>query len=97
MVESSVEEEIASSSSSGHPDSPETQPLEQADAEDTQDETSEGALAISAEEENFLLGDTAPTTGRSPASDTSSVAGHLASLQVSTPPCGVPEDGDTSK
>ena len=96
-MESSREESIAFRDSPGHSDSPETQPLEQADAEDAQAETSEGALAISVEEENILLGDTAPATGRSPASDTSSVAGHLASLQVSTPPYGIPEDGDTSK
>ena len=54
-------------------------------------------MAVSAQEEGLLLGDTVPATGRSLASDMSSVAGHLASLQVSTPPCGVPEDGDTSK
>ena len=97
MVESSREESIASSDSPSHPDHSESQPPEQADAEGAQAETFEGALAISAEEENLLLGDTAPATGRSPVSNTSSVAGHLASLQVSTPPRGVSEDGDTSK
>ena len=97
MVESSTEDSIASSNSPGHADYSEAQPPEQADAEGAQAGVPEGALAISAEEENILLGYMAMARGRSPASDTSSVAGHLALLQVSTPPHGVPEDGDTSK
>ena len=97
MVESSTEENIASSSSPGCPDSPGAWPQEQADAEGAQAGASEGTLTISAEEEQILMGDQAPATGRSLASDMSSVAGHLASLHVHTPPHEVPEGGDTSK
>ena len=57
--------------------------------------TSEETIAISAEEEQLLLDGAAPVG--SPASDTSTVARHLASLQVTTPPREAPEDGDTSK
>ena len=88
---------MASSGFPGLPDSPEAQPQEQADAEGAQSGASEGTLTISAEEEQIFMGDPTPTTGRSPASDTSSVTGHLASLHVHTPPHEVPEDGDTSK
>ena len=56
-----------------------------------------GNLTVSAEEEKILIGDQTPTKGRSPASDTASVMGDLARLQVHTPPHQVPEDGDTSK
>ena len=56
MVESSTEESVASSSSPGHPDSPEVQPQEQADADGTQAASSEGNLAITPEEEKILLG-----------------------------------------
>ena len=97
VVESSAEESIASNGSPGHTDSPETQLLEQADAEGTQTGTPKGTLAISAEEEQLLLEGTASAPGESPASDTSYVTGHLALLQVNIPPHGELEDGDTSK
>ena len=95
MVESSVEESIASSGSPGQSDDPETQPPEQAEVEGTQAGTSEDAVAISVEEEQILLDGTALVG--SPASDASSVTGHLATMQVSTSPREVMEDGDTSK
>ena len=95
MVESSVEESIASSGSPGQPDDQDTQPPEQAEATGTQAETSDDGVAIMAEEEWLLLESTAPVG--SPGSDASSVTGHMASLQVNTPPHEATEDGDTSK
>ena len=97
MVESSTEESIASSNSPDHPDNPEVQSQEQADAEGDEAGASEGHSTISAKEEQILMGDQAPATERSLASDTSSVTGHLVALHIHTPPHEVPEDGDTSK
>ena len=86
VVESSTEESVASSSSPGCPDSPEVQPQEQADADDTQAASSEGNLAITPEEEKILLGSQTPQTGDSPASETASVTRDLARMRVTTPP-----------
>ena len=96
MVESSTEESVASSSSPGHPDSLEVQPQEQADVDGTQAASSEGNLTITPEEEKILLGSQTPQTGDSPASDTTSVTGDLARMQVNTPPHQQPEGGDAS-
>ena len=96
MVESSTEESVASSSSPGHPDSPEVQPQEQADADGTQAASSEGNLAITPEEEKILLGSQTPQTGDSPASETTSVTGDLARMQVNSPLHQQPEGGDAS-
>ena len=96
MVESSTEESVASSSSPGHPDSPEVQPQEQADADGTQAASFEGNLTITPEEEKILLGSQTPQTGDSPASETVSVTGDLARMQVNTPPHKQPESGDAS-
>ena len=100
MVESSTEEGESDSPNPDSPDhsnSPEMQPPPEAAAEDTQAGPSHGNLAMSPKEERILMGDQPPTTGLSPASDTTSVTGDLARLQVQTPPHQVPEDGDTSK
>ena len=75
VVESSTEESVTSSSSPGHPDSPEVQRQELADADGTQAVSSEGNLAITPEEEKILLGSQTPQTGDSPASKTASVTG----------------------
>ena len=97
MLESSTAESIASGNSPGHPNSPETQPQKHADAEGAQAGASKSNLTISVEEEEILMGDQAPVTRRSLASDTSSVTGHQALLHICTPPHEVPGDGDTSK
>ena len=94
-VESSVEESLASSGSPGQPNNQETQPPEQVEAEGMQAWTPDDSVAVTAEEEQLLLESTA--LGDSPASDVSSMTGHMAALQVTTPPCEVTEDGDTSK
>ena len=96
MVESSMEESVASSSSPGCPNSPEVQPQEQADADGTQAASSEGNLAITPEEKKILLGSQTPQTGDSPASETTSVTGDLARMPVNTPPHQQPEGGDAS-
>ena len=96
MVESSAEESVASSSSPGHPDSPEVQPQEQADADGTQAASSEGNLTITLEEEKILLGSQTPQTGDNPASETASVTGDLARMQVNSPLHQQPEGGDAS-
>ena len=94
-VESSEEESLASSDSPGRPEDQGSQPQEQAEAEDTQAETADNNAVVTVEEEQLLLDNTAPH--ESPASDASSVTGHMAALQVNTPPCQVTEDGDTSR
>ena len=94
VVESSTEESVASSSSPGHPNSPQVQPQEQADAEGTQAASSEGNLAITPEEEKILLGSQTPQAGDSPASETTSVTGDLARMWVNTPLHQQPEGGD---
>ena len=66
MDESSTEESVASSSSPGHPNSPEVQPQEQADADGTQAASSEGNLAITPEEEKILLGRSDSSNRRQP-------------------------------
>ena len=91
IVESSTAE-----SSPGHPDSPGVQPQEQADADGTQAASSEGNLAITPEEEKILLGSQTPQAGDSPASETASVTGDLARMQVNTPPHQQLEGGDAS-
>ena len=96
MVESSTEESVASSSSPGHPDSPEVQPQEQADADGTQAASSGGNLTITPEEEKILLGSQTPQTRDSPASETASVTGDLARMCVDTPLHQQPEGGDAS-
>ena len=96
MVESSTEESVVSSSSHGHPDGSEVQPQEQADADGTQAAPSEGNLAVMPEEDKILLGSQTPQTGDSPASETASVTGDLARMQVNTPPHQQPEGDDAS-
>ena len=99
-VESSREEEESDSPNPDSPDCsniPETQPHLEADVESTQAGTSEGNLAVTPKEERILMQDQPMQTGLSPASDTTSVMGDLARLQVHTPPHQGPEDGDTSK
>ena len=87
---------MASNSPSGHPDSPGVQPPEQADADGPQAASSEGNLTITPEEEKIFLGGQTPQTGDSPASETASVTGDLARLQVNTPPHQQSEGGDAS-
>ena len=94
MVESSTEESVASSSSPGHPNSPEVQPQEQADADGTQAASSDGNLAVTPEEEKILLGSQTPQTGDSPASETASVTRDLARMQVNSPLHQQAEGGD---
>ena len=95
VVESSAEESSASGGSPEQPDDQETQPQEHAKAEGTPAGNPDDGAAITAEEERLLLDSTVPTG--SPASDASSVKGHMVSLQVNMPPHEVTEDGDTSK
>ena len=95
MVESSEEESLASSGSPGQPNDQETQPPEHVKAEGTQARTPDNGVAVTAEEEQLLLESTAPVG--SPASDASSVAGHMAAIQVNMPPREATEDGDASK
>ena len=87
---------MVSSSPPGCPDSPEVQPQEQADADGTQAASSEGNLAITPEEEKIVLGSQTPQTGDSPASETTSVTGNLARMQVTTPLHQQPEGDDAS-
>ena len=89
IVESSTAE-----SSPGHPNSTEVQPQEQAHADGTQAASSDSNLAITPEEEKILLGSQTPQTGDSPASETASVTGDLARMQVSTPLHQQSEGGD---
>ena len=82
-----------------------THPQKEADAKSTQEEVdaegaqsvaSGGSITVSPEEEQILMGGQTPTKG-SPASDTSSMTGDMARLQVHTPPCEETEDDGTSK
>ena len=82
VVESSIEESVASHSSPGS----EVQPQEQAEADGTQAAASEGNLAITPEEEKILLGSEISAAGDSPTSETASVTGDLARMQVNSPP-----------
>ena len=93
-VETSTEESESSTSSSDDPDDPEAQPLEQADGEGAQVAPSEGNLAVTPKEEKILLGGETPQTGDSQASETASVTGDLARMQVNSPLHEQPEDGD---
>ena len=96
VVESSLEESETSSSSSELPDDPEVWPPEQADVDGTQAMSSEGNLTITPEEEEILLGGETPQTGDSHASETVSVTGDLARMQVNSPPHEQPEGDDVS-
>ena len=89
-----TEESESSTSSSDDPDDPEAQPPEQADAEGAQVTPSEGNLAVTPEEEKILMGDETPQTGDGQATETASVTGDLARMQVNSPPHEQPEDGD---
>ena len=93
-MQSSTEENIASSSSPGRSNSPEVQPQEQADKDGTQAAFSEGNLTVTPEEEKILLGSQTPQTGDSPASETTSVTGDLARMQVNSPLHQQPGGGD---
>ena len=94
-VEIPMEESESSTSSSNDPDDPEVQPPEQADAEGAQVAPPEGNLAVTPEEEKILIGDETPQTGDGQATETASVTGDLARMQVNSPPHEQPEDGDT--
>ena len=83
--------------SPSHSSSPKTQPHAEADTEGTQSLASGGNLTVSPKEDDILTGDQTHTKGQSPASDTSSMTGDMAWLQVHYSPCQEPEDGDTSK
>ena len=91
-----MEESETSSSSSDDPDDPEAQPPEQADVEGAQVAPSEGNLAVTPAEEKILLGGETPQTGDGQASETASVTGDLARMQVNSPPHEQPKDGDAS-
>ena len=65
--------------------SQEAEPSMEVDMDDIPPLTSGGAITVTAEEEEMLMGD--PT----------SVAGEMAKLQVSSPDCHKPEDGETSQ
>ena len=96
-MESSDEESQASSGSPGQTDDQEMSLQEHGEARDDQAGTSgDGAIAtvITAEQEQLLLGSATP--GESPTSDASSVTGHMAALQVATPPHEAAEDSETS-
>ena len=100
QMESSREEEESDPSGADSPgcsNSPETQPQEEADAEGTQSVVSGGNITVSLEEEEILMGDQTPAKGHSPASDTSSMTGDMARLQVHTPPREGTEDDGTLK
>ena len=92
-----MEESVASSNSSGQPDDQETQPTGPAEAGGTQAGTSDSGAAVTAEEEQLLLDSTAPVGSPASDADISSMTGHMASLQVNTPPHEAAEDGDTSR
>ena len=64
--------------------SQEAEPSMEVDVDDIPPLTSDGAITVTAEEEEMLMGD--PT----------SVAGEMAKLQVSSPDSHKPEDGETS-
>ena len=89
-----TEESESSTSSSNDPDDPEAQPPEQADAEGAQVAASEGNLAVTPKEEKILFGSETPQTGDGQATETASVTGDLARMQVNSPPHEQPEDGD---
>ena len=95
VVESLAEKSQAPSGPPGQPKDQEAQPLEHVEAGGTQTWTPDNGIAIMADEDQLLLESTAPDG--SPASDASLVTGHMAALQVNTPPREVAEDGDTSK
>ena len=65
--------------------SQEAEPSMEVDVDDILPLTSGGAITVTAEEEEMLMGD--PT----------SVAGEMAKLQVSSPDSHKPEDGETSQ
>ena len=92
-VRMETEESESSSSSSDDPDDSEAQPLEQAEEEGAQAAPSEDNLAITPEEK-ILLGDETPQTEDGQATETASVTGDLARMQVNSPPHAPPKDGD---
>ena len=67
------------------------------DTDGTQPVASGGNITLSPKKDEILTGDQTHTKGQRPASDTSSMMGDMARLQVHTPPHQEPEDGDTSK
>ena len=77
---------------SGH-----TQPPLEAEAEGIQAGASDGNLAVSPKEERILMGEQTSTVGQSPASDTSSMTGSMATLQLHTPPHEGTKGDETSK
>ena len=85
MVEEPEESGLTCVESTSPPGSQETEPSIEVDMDSTQTLTSGGAITISAEEEQILMGD--PT----------SVAGEMAKLQVSSPDSHKPEGGETSQ
>ena len=56
----------------------------------------EGTSAITAEEEELLLYSADAAPRQSPESETASVTGHMASMQVDVPLQVMSEEGDTS-
>ena len=83
--------------SPSHLRNPETEPPMEAGIEGTQSVASGGSITVSPKEDDFLTGDQTHTKGQSPASDTGSVSEDMARLQVHSPPCQEPKDGETSK
>ena len=85
MVEEPEESGLTGVESTSPLESQEMEPSMEVDVDSTLPLTSGGDITVSAEEDEMLMGD--PT----------SVAGEMAKLQVSSPNCHKPEDGETSQ
>ena len=85
MVEEPEGSSLTGAESTSPPRSQETEPSMEVDMDSTQPLASGGAMTITAEEEQILMGD--PT----------SVAGEMAKLQVSSPDSHKPEGGETTQ
>ena len=84
MVEEPEESGLTGAESTSPPRNQETEPSIEVDEDSSLPLTSGGGITVSAEEEQILM------------DDSTSVAGEMARLQVSSPDSHKPEDGKTS-
>ena len=90
-MESSREESLTGEESPGHSGDHETEHLGEADMEITPLAASGDAI-VTPEEDEILTGAQTNPKDQGPSSDTASVSGEMARLQVHSPPCE--ESGD---
>ena len=84
MVEEPEESGLTGVESTSPPGNQETEPSMEVDEDSAPPLTSGGGITVSAEEEQILM------------DDSTSVAGEMTRLQVSSPDSHKPEDGETS-